>query len=87
MNNLIKQLLSGDGWTETKGFSSMDGIICPYCPHLYAQPKPIAPLAPFRFTCIACKKTFEVRVVKLPVGLGWMSQAEPVPVNLNGVAP
>ena len=57
-------------WTETRGFGSVDAVICPHCE---AQHPPRAIVADGVLICSACRRFMKVKIADSPMGRAYMT--------------
>lgn len=83
MNEAIKQALDLDNWTETRGVTCVDAVVCPHCGDREF------PFASVRgpgllHYCFACHQPFTIRHTSTPVGMAWQTWQVSLPLNLGG---
>jgi len=70
----VKQLLDFHDWAEYKGFTSIDGMICPGCEHAkHADPNAVD-WNVAELTCGQCGQHFIASTVRTPMGKAFMTQ-------------
>lgn len=70
MDAEIKKALDLANWSEDRGFTSVNAPICPHC-ESKLDPNTLASKG--TALCVRCRKRFHWRMVRTPLGMGWMT--------------